>query len=331
MTTASKNQQQLHQTVDSVMASINKTDAHLESVKAKFFEVVKVPLKPKSTKFEATENVFGVYKSTGGQPISKKSMGKDFMPMQPNEFFENILQTANECNGEMNLDTLKFNEYSGGSKIEFSVEMNPIEFVNDKKVKDITKVFMTFTTSYDGSKSNTISIYTERLVCTNGMVARGLEGVLKGRNTIGGKTKILSYCEEVAELLTNVQDYKKRLEELNKKRVTPAQVEAFKLSLLGYNAETLAQAEIENPKNQNTRKHEILKNLDEAIKLEFDRTGKTAFGLLQGVTYYTNHIASEKVATASKGIAIQRPEYIRFFQGAKTNDTAQELVFAMLN
>jgi hypothetical protein len=43
--------------------------------------------------------------------------------------------------------------------------------------------------------------------------------------------------------------------------------------------------------------------------------------LLQGATYYTNHLAN-----SSKKIS--NDEYIRNFQGAKTK--AQELVFAML-
>jgi hypothetical protein len=72
-----------------------------------------------------------------------------------------------------------------------------------------------------------------------------------------------------------------------------------------------------------TRRMTILETLETAIALEFERTGITAFGLLQGATYYTNHLAN-----SSKKIS--NDEYIRNFQGAKTNDKAQELVFAML-
>jgi hypothetical protein len=35
----------------------------------------------------------------------------------------------------------------------------------------------------------------------------------------------------------------------------------------------------------------ILETLETAIALEFERTGIAAFGLLQGATYYTNHLA----------------------------------------
>jgi hypothetical protein len=64
----------------------------------------------------------------------------------------------------------------------------------------------------------------------------------------------------------------------------------------------------------------ILETLETAIALEFERTGITAFGLLQGNIH--NHLAN-----SSKKIS--NDEYIRNFQGAKTNDKAQ-LVFAML-
>ena len=68
----------------------------------------------------------------------------------------------------------------------------------------------------------------------------------------------------------------------------------------------------------------ILENIEKSIALEFARTGETAFGLLQGVTHYTNHVAN-----TSK--TISDAEYIRFYQGNVTNNKAQQILFALLD
>lgn len=273
----------------------------------------------KIIEFQKPVDMYGVYNAKNGKLLSQKSMGKDFLPMQQQEFLDNILATIHEFGADLDLDTLTFKVWDGGAKIEFSVKMYPISFKNDKGLQDITNMIMTFSTSYDGSKSNRIAIFTERLVCLNGMTALKLSGELKGRNTQGGKTKILSYAEEVAEIFNSAEDFRNKMMALDKIKVTRKQVEAFKKSLLGYNRASLLASD----KKSITRNMNILESLETAIELEFQRTGKTAFGLLQGATYYTNHLANtnKKISDA---------EYIRFHQGAKTNDKAQELVFALL-
>jgi hypothetical protein len=247
--------------------------------------------------------------------------------MQPNDFLENIIETVRDFGANLDLNTLQFNEFCGGSKIEFRIKMHPLSFKNNKGLQDITNLEVTFSTSYDGSKSSTISLYTERLVCLNGMVRSSLEGVLKGRNTIGGKAKILSYASEVAQLVEMTEGFKEQMQKLDKIKLTKKQVEAFKLSLLGYNYQTLSESD--KAEHHKKQQYEILDLLDKGIQIEFERTGQTAFGLLQGVTYYTNHLASRS-GVATK-IEPSREEYIRFNQGAKTNEKAQDLLFALVN
>lgn len=326
-------------TIENILSVANETKLHLESVEKKFFEVIKLPMSVNREGFKDIESYLP-YKSTGGNALSDKARGKDFVPMQPNEFYQNILATVHEYGAELDLSTLEFNEYCGGSKIEFKIKMFPLSFKNNKGLQDITNMWLTFTTSYDGSKSNVIGLYTERLVCTNGMVRSKLEGTLKGRNTTNGKAKILSYSEEVAQIVNSANDFKKQLEALDKVKPTKKQIETFKLQLLGYNKETLKELDKKLAEEQakaeakaggklraknNDAKYKILADVEKAIDLEFERTGATAFGLLQGITYYTNHIAN---ASSKK---YDSAEYIRFFTGAKTNDKAQDLVLEMLN
>ena len=313
--------------VEEIYKETAKAKKNVNAIKANLFEVVKMPLITENSIFKAPENVFSVYRSNGGKPLSgNKSLGKDYTPMQPREFLDNIIETVRDYGANLDLSTLQFNEFCGGSKIEFRIKMHPLSFKNNKGLKDITNLEVTFSTSYDGSKSSTISLYTERLVCTNGMVRSGLEGVLKGRNTIGGKAKILSYASEVAQLVEMTEGFKQQMQKLDKIKLTKKQVEAFKLSLLGYNRQFLDESD--KAEGHKKQQYEILNLLDKAIQIEFERTGATAFGLLQGVTYYTNHLASRS-GIATK-IEPSREEYIRFNQGAKTNEKAQDLLFALL-
>jgi hypothetical protein len=291
-----------------VLGNLSATKNHLAKVEASLFEVKKFPLAPLDMPsfFKAPKEIYGIYKSNGGDCLGV--MGSQFEPMQPKEFFDNILSTVHEFGADLDLETLKFREWANGSKIEFSIKMHPISFKNNKGIDDITNLEVTFATSFDGSKANTISLFTERLICLNGMVANKLQGSLKNRNTIGGKAQILSYASELAQIINGTKEFKEKMEALDKVKLTKKQIEEFKKNLLGYNKKSLLASE-----EKTDRKYKIL----------FKRTGKTAFGILQGVTYYTNHLANN-----SKKVSDD--EYIRFNQGFKTNSKAQELVFAML-
>src|SRR5690606_34951240 len=104
---------------------------------------------------------------------------------------------------------------------------------------DETQNKLTFSTSFDGSKSNTISLYTWRQICSNGMMGWGMESVLKGKNTVGGKAKILAYCDEVVKIIDETQRFNQRLQYMDTITLKKADVEQFKLSLLGFNEATI--------------------------------------------------------------------------------------------
>jgi hypothetical protein len=59
---------------------------------------------------------------------------------------------------------------------------------------------------------------------------------------------------------------------------------------------------------------QVMDKINESIELEFSRTGTTAFGLFNGITHYTNHVASEK--------ADDLTEYIYLGTGMSMNDKA---------
>jgi hypothetical protein len=301
-----------------------------------------IPLKYiNDSRFKPSKEKFSIYKSTGGYCLG--TVGKVFEPMQPYEFLNNIVETVKDYGAELDLDTLTFTEYCGGSRIEFRIEIEPIRFENaldriknsGKSLKelneddlDITKLFLTFTTSYNGSKPNVISLYTERLRCTNGMVANNLEGTLRGKNTMNGKLNILSYGEEVAKIINGTKDFKEKMIELDMIKLNKKQIEDLKLKIFGFNAESELAKVYKKTRPEKTQNEILLEKIDASIKLEFHRTGQTAFGLLQGITHYTNHVANKKEGKQKQKYSDS--EYIRFNQGVKINNKAQELLFGLI-
>lgn len=234
--------------------------------------------------------------------------------MQPKELLENIIHTSHVNGVDLDLENLKFNEFVGGKYIEFAVPLQPIEFTNERKVNDITNMMLTFTTSYNGTKANLITLHTERLVCTNGMKAWGIAATLKTKNTAGGKKKVLTYGNEVMKIMAGAEEFKEKLIALDKIKVTQKDVDAYLSTLLGYDV----------TENVHPNSQKMLDKINASVALEFERTGTTMFGLLQGITHYTNH-------AAERPDDVSRDEYIRFRTGATINENAQKLAFAALN
>lgn len=302
-------------TTADITAQIGAANANLQKVEGNLFDVVKLQLHANIEGFNSPET-YGIYKGTGGAPLGV--MGKQFDPMQPKELLKNIMETSAENGVDLRLDTLKFNEYGGGRFIEFSVDLPAIEFKNARKVNDVTEMKLTFTTSFDGSQSNQIGLFSKRLICTNGMQVwgRNADVALKAKNTTGGKKRVLTYTNEVMKVMAGAETFKEHLEGLNRINVTQKDVDTYISKLVGW--------DFNDPDQMNSKRQSILDKINESVALEFGRTGATMFGLLNGITHYTNHVANE-------GGKYSDDEFIRFHSGYKMNNKAQQLAYAELN
>jgi hypothetical protein len=339
-------------TIDNILGTVNNTQDILNNIENRLFTVYKAPnpafvyVTPNGEKIavKETQDSFRVFTCSGKNLSTMKGQ---FLPMQPKEFYDNIIATVHEFGADLDLSTLEFNEFCNSKKIEFSIKMKPFTFINNKNVLDETNLYVTFSTSYDGSKSNVISLYTERVVCTNGMVATKLEGTLKGRNTVNGKQKILSYASELAQIINGANEFSKKMQDLDKINLKKSDIEEFKKQLFGFNKATLLANEKEA--RANGKSYGILEAFDLAMfktSLEFkelpkdyftsekfntdfknfkekDYVSMSAFEVLQSVTHYTNHIAKVKTKTDIS-------ENIRFGSGFKTNNKAQEILFELV-
>ena len=203
----------------------------------------------------------------------------------------------------------KFNEYYDGSVIEFRQPIAPERFINRKGDEEKIVLSLNFRTSYNGMLANQVKMLATFVICENGLTATKVGAQNIFRNTINANKKSLFYLEQFAKIIESKDNYIEALKELDKRDITNEEVEAFINELIEFDPEA----------KTSTKKKNIRAKIKDSVIYETDRRGKSLFGFLQGVSYYTNHVVDKD------------EEYLLFKGGDKMNNKAQELVFAELN
>jgi hypothetical protein len=319
-------------TIENILGTVNSAKANLDKVENSLFTVYKTPspsfeyTAPDGKKVTVSESdeEFRVFTCKGK---NLGTMRGQFEPMQPKELFDNIISTVHEFGADLDLSTLKFRTFSNSKKIEFSIALKPFTFINNKKVLDETNLFVTFSTSYDGSKSNTIALYTQRVVCTNGMVANKLQGTLKGRNIISGKAKILSYASELADIINGATEFKQKMEALDKIKLNRTQLEQFKITLFTFNKAELLDKEDKAKALDLKEGADEKKNLTKAKQ----KNGRS-HGILDGfeLARFNTHIEFDFATKELLNEYKNSPEFKTDFETFKAKDFVSMTAFEVL-
>lgn len=288
------------------VAQIISGHANVESIRSQMFDVVKVQLHPNMEGF-ASPNSFGIYKSDGGQALGV--LGKDFLPTQPKFLLDNFETCLIENDADLN--KLEYHSFKGGAKIALRCPIRPIEFTNKAKLQDITNVYVNLGTGFDGFTKTSLYLTVERLVCLNGMKATKTEFTVSFKNTKGNLGKTSSLCIDVAKSISSIKTLEAGFRHLNSIDVSGNDVDAFLLKVLGYNRKDYNDLHL--------TKQKTLDRINESLGIEMARSGNTLWGVLNGFTHYTNHIAE----------AENRADYVYMTSGMKMNDTAQRVAYEM--
>jgi hypothetical protein len=279
---------------------------NLETICSQLFDVQKVQLMPTIEGY-ATPESFGIYNTTNKQCLGV--VGSQYTPTQPSELMSNFI----DCLGSNNVgfENLQYKELKQGSKIVFSSPYKTIGFKNIRGIQDESIININLQTGYDGLTKTSLYLSMYRLICKNGMKANATEFTASFKNTQGNKSKINNICADVAKSLNMFNDLESLIKHLNSVPVTQLAVKNFLFNLTNIN--------IDKKEEESTRSLNIYNDLLHSIEIEFARTGASAWGLLNGVTYYTNHVAT----------AENRQDYILVDRGEAMNRKAQELVNRM--
>lgn len=290
-----------------ILSSLSSGNANMENIKGQLFDVIKTPLITGLEGFE-NPNSFGVYRTTGGKALG--TVGSDYTPTQPKLLFEEFENCLYQTDCDFN--EVKYLELKEGKKIVFEATLGKMKAFNNvigKEEEIIMK--MNLSTGFDGLTKSSVFISCYRTVCSNLMKAWRTEFAVSFKNTKGNVGKVSSLCNDIAKATDSINDFEEYIRQLNRVSVDTAKVEAFLLKTVGYNE--AIRSELGTVKKNN------LDAIQESIELEFSRTGSTLWGLVNGITHYTNHVAKTD----------NRSDYVLVGGGLKMNDLAQKVALEM--
>ena len=297
---------------------MNSTDAFLnnlsnefnsiDKVRNKIFQPQLIQLHPNIEGFKSPDS-YAVYKNTGGDALGV--VGGTFKPMDLNIMLDSIVNSALECGNGIDLNTLDFKEYKGGSKVAFTLDLPTKEIKGSPMVGDIISRKIEFRTGFDGKTKSSVIESFKRLWCENGCTNTKSQNVAF-KNTINNHAKIYNLCNYIEQSVKNSDDFVMNIGKLSEIEVSQKEIDLFLTKITGYN--------VKEYKDLTTRKRNILDSINANIAIEAKNTGFNMFSLVNGVTRYNTH-----------DVANQNTEKL-FYSSAQTmNNNALNFAFAELN
>lgn len=241
------------------------------------------------------------------------TVGDQYESIQPTDFFNAVVDNVRDAGMEFDLSKLEYKTYKKSTIIEFRLPTNIISFKNAAGKQDDTEMFLNFWTGFGGNARTEIGLYSHRFICTNGMRIINADIDLKVKHTVNMNLKALNFTKEIIKVASQVQSTSQVWSEMNNTQVNAATKEQFVRDLAKMKKD-------EQYADISKKKQKIYDTISEAVAVEFGKTGSTVWGLLNGATYYTNHLA------AKAGDA----EYVLMATGAKDNQLAQKLALELI-
>jgi hypothetical protein len=294
-------------TAGTILDNITASNEKVTKIGQELFNVKPIQLHPNIEGFNSPES-FGIYKTSGGNPLGV--VGSQFVPTQPKDLFDPFVECL-ERNG-VDVGELNYKEFKGGAKIMFTAPVGRVVFKNMKGAEDESIVKMNLFTGYDGHTATSMFLSTYRLICSNGAKAWKTDFAVKYRNTMGNTGKIQMMCDSVLNTLEMMPNLREFMEHMNKVQITPAQVDEYIFKVTGMHKKEYSE--------YSKRKQNIFDDINQSVGLEFSRTGESVWGLYNGITHYTNHVASKN-----------GEEFVMVDSGLEMNNKAQKFALELMN
>lgn len=289
--------------MENLISNIESGFSNQETIESKLFNVQLEQLTPTKPGFDIPQ-AFGVYKSTGGASLGV--VGKNYVPTQPTALWAGM----QDCG--LDLSEAEFKTYKNDTRCYFTIPIEMLGFKNAKGKWDETNVWVVIQTGFDGNTATTCYLLTFRPFCDNQLKISNSEAVVKFKNTKGNQGKVLSLCDDIVRCAGTFSDLKEVYKTFDRTQINQKVVDNY--------LDKVFNIDVKIKDEWNTRKLNMYNDIMGAMDLEFGRTGATAFGLLQGTTYYTNHIATNSGSD----------DYLLAGTGSKTNDKAMKVLMEMV-
>jgi hypothetical protein len=200
-------------------------------------------------------------------------------------------------------------------------------FKNARKLNDITEVRLSLKWGYDGRTKWDLGLFDYRLVCLNGMVRKGKGVQVKFKNYRDNAERLEFACEQFQEVINHASDMKELAKQLDRTQILQKDITDAISKVFDVNWAKGLTAD--GKKAISPAKMDTLNAALESINLEIDRTGSTAWGLLNGFTHFASHRGTYQHPGQENSVE-DRTAYLVDGQGADINERAQAAILELL-
>jgi hypothetical protein len=303
--------------------------SNVDQVLDQLFEVKAVPMIPEpqpGLNLEGPEGQYGIYRmDTGGQPLGL--IGRNFNLIQPAFAVSEFMRCVEGING-VDMDSLQYHTMYNGARHFLTLKVAEFGFKNARKLGDITEVRLSLKWGYDGRTKWDLGLFDYRLVCLNGMVRKNQGARVKFKNYKDNAKKLEFACEQFQQVIAQAEDMKSLAKQMDRVQIMQKDIEDAMSRVFDVNWAKGLTAD--GKKAISPAKMDTLNAALESINLEIDRTGSTAWGLLNGFTHFASHRGTFQRPGQEKDVE-DRTAYLVDGQGAEINARAQEAVMALLS
>jgi phage/plasmid-like protein (TIGR03299 family) len=208
----------------------------------------------------------GVFDGNGN---SVAIVNKTYPLLQPAKAFDYVDVVREELG--MKFDTAGFTKEGRRMFVSCRKE-NAVEI--DLKVGDTMDEVLYFWTSFDGSTQNSFSQMLERLVCTNGMVAKDVQSSTRVKHSAQMEGKLQGYVDQIEGIKEVYAETTDSINRLVDQKVSHPQAQEVINRLF---------------KGESKRAENIREEVFHRFSNGMGNRGETAWDLLNGITEYQNH------------------------------------------
>jgi hypothetical protein len=267
--------------MENFLTNIAKANENVANIENQLFDVEMKPLIVADTNFSVVD-WYGVFKSTGGNQLG--IVGNRFLPTQPRAVFQAFCDAILDYG----LDTAKmrYTEVKGGEVVRFSIDLEPISYINLRKQEDTTIPTLNLQIGLNGKVTTSMFLSTLRLICTNGAKKSFTEFATSFKNVKGNQGKIVGMFDDVVRCMEEVTDVKELYARMNKVTINQDVVNTY--------LKRVADIDMAKYNEYAKQKQNSIDAMNKSIELEISRTGANLFGLYNGLTHYANHEINTK-------------------------------------
>jgi len=275
------------------------------------FSVQKVGLHPNVEGLESPL-AYGIYKTEGGSALGV--VGKDYTPPSSTLLFEGLVDALIDI--DSSLESLKLSYYKGERKFRFIQPIRTVTFTNAKGVAEETTLFLNLESGYDGQTKSGMYVTSERKIQVGESTVTyttriyGHNFSLAYKNTPGNIGKVTSMTADVVRMIESSEEIEELILKFDSYEVSDYQIKNFIKRVFGM--------ERKDYLSWGKRKQNIFDGINQTVGMELERSGKTAYGLLNAVANWTNQ--SAKVGSEE--------DYLLVDTGRYYNDLAQKFLIS---